>query len=85
MSNYTAHRNCIVTHQCTIMFILYTNQPNYANNDFYFIIENYNNIYYQDGYYYLKLNDKTKITSLIEYGSIEYNLDKELKNMLLIK
>ena len=61
------------------------NQNFYFKTDDYFIIENYNNIYYQDGYYYLKLNDKTKITSLIEYGSIEYNLDKELKNMLLIK
>ncbi len=61
------------------------NQNFYFKTDDYFIIENYNNIYYQDGYYYLKLNDKTKITSLIEYGSIEYNLDKGFKNMLLIK
>ena len=61
------------------------NQDFYFKTDDYFIIENYNNIYYQNEYFYLKLDDKINLTSLIEYGSIEYNLDKELKNMLLIK
>ena len=39
----------------------------YKTSD-YFIIENYNNIYYQDSYYYLKLNDKLDLVSLSEFG-----------------
>ena len=56
----------------------------YKTSD-YFIIENYNNIYYQDSYYYLKINDKLDLLSLSEFGSIEYNLDKKIKSMIKIK
>ena len=56
----------------------------YKTSD-YFIIEKYNNIYYQDSYYYLKINDKLDLISLSEFGNIEYNLDKKIKNMIKIK
>ncbi len=60
------------------------NQDFYFKTDDYFLIENYNNIYYQDGYFYLKLTDDLNLISLIEYGSIEYNLDDKIKKMKLI-
>ena len=56
----------------------------YKTSD-YFIIENYNNIYYQDNYYYLKINNNLDLISLSEFGSIEYNLDKKIKSMIKIK
>ena len=56
----------------------------YKTSD-YFIIQNYNNIYYQDNYYYLKINNNLDLISLSEFGSIEYNLDKKIKSMIKIK
>ncbi len=56
----------------------------YKTSD-YFIIENYNNIYYQDNYYYLKINDNLDLISLSEFGSIEYNLDNKIKSMIKVK
>ena len=60
------------------------NQDFYFKTDDYFIISNYDNIYYKDNYFYLKLTSDINVTSLIEYGSIEYNLDDEIKKMQII-
>ncbi len=43
----------------------------------YFILKNYKNIYYENGYFYINLKDITDSLMLIEeFGTIDYNFEK---------
>ena len=64
----------------------------FKNNNFYFktkdffIISNYNNIYYDNNYYYININNIDNIIKVIEFGDIIYNKkDNYLNNKKLIK
>lgn len=58
----------------------------YLKTDNYFILEKYQNVYYFNNNYYIKIDDVDHIIDIIEFVSIEYMEDDNyLKKMLFIQ
>ena len=65
---------------------IYKNHRFYFKTQDYFIINKYNNIYYDGEYYYINLDDINNVIELIEHGNFLYKeKDNYLKSMKLIK
>ena len=65
---------------------LFKNDNFYFKTKDFFIISNYNNIYYDNNYYYININNIDNIINIIEFGDIIYNKkDNYLNNKKLIK
>lgn len=58
---------------------IYNNKKFYFKTNDIFYIKNYKNIYYDNGYYYINLDDVDNLLNIIEYGKIIY---KEKDNYL---
>ena len=65
---------------------LYKNSKFYFKTDDFFIINKYQNIYYDKEDYYIDIKDIDNILNIIEFGDILYKKkDNYLKSMKLIK
>ena len=65
---------------------LFKNNNFYFKTKDYFIISKYNNIYYDNSYYYININNIDNLNKVIEFGNIIYNKkDNYLINKKLIK
>lgn len=65
---------------------LFKNDKFYFKTKEYLILNQFNNIYYDNEYYYIDINNIDNIIKVIEYGDIIYNKkDNYLISKLLIK
>ena len=62
---------------------LFKNKNMYFKTKDYFILNNYQNIYYHDNYYYIDIQDIDDILKVIEFGELVYKEKEHLLNKMI--